>query len=175
VFRKLPVIITALAFVVAAAGCGGGGSSSTLSKDEYQTKVVAAGQDLAKQFENISKEADRLSGTGVNSLGDASKLFKDLGVVVSRGEDELRSFADDLSSLSPPDDAKNANEALAKGFGQLADDFGELGAALKDGSISDVTQLAAKMQAIGTSEAGTSIQGAIDELEKAGYTFDAIG
>jgi ABC-type transporter Mla subunit MlaD len=175
VFRKLPVIVTALALVAAAAGCGGGESSSTLSKDEYQAKVVAAGQDLAKQFETISKEADTLSGSGVNSLDDASKLFEDLGDVVSRGEDELRAFADDLSSLSPPADAKDANEALAEGFGQLADAFGELGAALKDGSISDITQLAAKMQAIGTSDAGKTIQGAIDELEKAGYKFDAIG
>jgi hypothetical protein len=175
VVRKLAMIVTAVAFAVATAGCGGGGSSSTLSKDEYQAKVVAAGQDLAAQFENISKEANALSDSGVSSLDDASKLFEDLGAVVSRGEEELRAFSDDLASLTPPDDAKAANETLAEGFDQLADDFGELGAALEDGSIADITQLAEKLQAIGTSEAGKSIQSAIIELEKAGYEFGAIG
>jgi hypothetical protein len=175
VIRKLALLVTAVAFGGAVAGCGGGGSSAALSKDDYQAKVVAAGTDLAQQFENISKEADALSNGGVTSLADATKLFKDLGVVVARGETELRSFADDLGSLTPPDDAKDANDALVKGFGQLADDFGELGAALEDGSISDITELAGKMEAIGSSDAGKTIQGAITELEKAGYNFDAIG
>jgi hypothetical protein len=175
VVRKLALLVTTIAFVGAAAGCGGGGSSSALSKDEYQAKVVAAGTDLAQQFENIAKEAEALSQSGASSLADAAKLFKDLGLVVTKGEAKLRAFADDLGSLTPPDEAKDANDALVQGFGQLADDFGELGAALEDGSISDITQLAGKMEAIGSSDAGKTIQGAINELEKAGYDFGPAG
>ena len=169
--RRLALLVTVAALVGATAGCGSGGSSSALSKDEYQVKVVAAGTDLAQQFGNISKEADTLSNHGVKSSGDATKLFKDLGLVVAKGEAELRAFADDLGSLTPPDDAKDANDELVRGFGQLADDFGELGAALEDGSISDITQLGGRMEAIGTSDAGRTIQGAITELEEAGYDF----
>ncbi len=171
---NLATLAVASALVVAAAGCGGG-SSSSLSKEEYQAKIVEAGSNLTASFESISKEAATLSAGGVDSLDDASKLFEDLGAVVSTGEDDLRSFADELGSLSPPDDAKAANDALAEGFGLLADDFGALGDALGDGSISDITQLAEKMQAIGSSEAGKAIQAAIEELEKAGYNFDAAG
>jgi hypothetical protein len=168
-------LVAALALVVFGAGCGGGSSSSTLSKEEYQAKVVAAGTNLASQFENISKEANALSSGEVGSLDDAAQLFVELGGVVSKGETELRTFADELAALTPPDDARDANAALASAFGLLADDFGRLGAALEDGSIGDITQLAAKLQAIGSSEAGNAIQTAIGELEKAGYDFEAVG
>ena len=173
--RTLSSLVAVLAFVAVVAGCGGSDSSSTLSKEEYEAKVVAAGTNLASQFESISKEASALSSGEPKSLDDASQLFADLGEVVSKGETELRTFADDLAALSPPEDARDANTALARAFGLLADDFGTLGAALDDGSISDITQLAAKLQAIGTSEAGTAIQSAIEELEKAGYNFEAAG
>ena len=173
--RTLSWLVAALALAAVVAGCGGGESGSTLSKEEYQEKVVAAGENLASQFESISKEASALSSGEVDSLDDASELFDDLGAVVARGETELRTFADDLAALSPPDDAQDANAALASAFGLLADDFGTLGAALEDGSISDITQLAEKLQAIGTSEAGTAIQSVITELEKAGYDFEAAG
>ena len=172
--RTLSSLVAALALVAVVAGCGGSDSGSTLSKEEYEAKVVAAGKNLASQFESISKEASALSAGKPDSLDDASQLFGDLGEVVSRGEQELRTFADDLAALSPPDDARDANAALANGFALLADDFGTLGAALDDGSISDITQLAEKLQAISTSEAGTAIESAIEELEQAGYNFEAV-
>jgi hypothetical protein len=173
--HTLSSLVVVVALVVVTAGCGGGESQSTLSRNEYEAKVVAAGKSLASQFESISNEAAALSSGELDSLDDADQLFEDLGAVVSKGETELRIFADDLAALAPPDDASDANAALASAFGSLADDFGTLGAALEDGSISDITQLAAKLQAIGSSEAGTAIQSAIEELEKAGYDFDVAG
>jgi hypothetical protein len=161
--------------LVAAAGCGGGDGGSALSKDEYQAEVVAAGEQVAAQFERIATEAQSISGAGIGSLDDASQAFTDLAAVVTTGEEELRGFAAKLDSLTPPDDAASANDKLVDGFTQLADDFGSLATALEGGEISEVLQLGKELEAITDSEAGTTIQSAIDELEQAGYEFETAG
>lgn len=161
--------------IAAAAGCGGDRGGSALSKEEYQAEVVAAGEQIASQFEEIATEAQSLSTADIGSLDDASELFGDLAAVVATGEDELRGFADKLAALEPPDDAPAANDKLVDGFTQLADDFGALGTALEDGEISEITQLGEQLESITSSEAGETIQSAIDELEASGYTFDVEG
>lgn len=161
--------------LVAAAGCGGGDGGSALSKEEYQAEVVAAGQQVAAQFEEIATQAQSLSAADIGSLDDASAVFQDLADVVATGEDELRSFADKLAGLEPPEDARAANDKLVEGFGQLADDFGALGAALEGGEISQITQLGQQLESVVSSEAGKTIEAAIKELEDAGYSFDTEG
>lgn len=159
--------------LVAGAGCGGDDGADALTRDAYQAEVIAAGEQVAAQFEEIAIEARSLSTSEISSLDDSSAVFQDLADVVAGGEGELRSFAERLDGLEPPDDARTANDELVEGFTQLADDFAELGAALEEGEISQVTELAGQLEAIASSEAGATIQSAIDELEATGYSFDA--
>ena len=170
---KLVGIVVLVLISALLAGCGGGGSD-TLTKDEYQAQVTAAAKELAASFSEIGKEANSLTGD-VSSLNDAKELFAKLSDVVAKGEDNLRSFADELNALSPPEDAKEANAKLADGLDKLADDFGSLATALDDGSISDIAALGTKLQNITTSEGGKLVQEAVKLLEKAGYNFDNLG
>ena len=159
--RRLVGILVLIAGTALLAGCGGGGGGGeTLTKDEYQEKVTAAGKELAASFEEIGKEAQAMS-KDVSSLDDAKQLFSNLSDVVAKGEENLRTAADELDSISPPDDAQEANDKLVAGLEKMADDFGNLASALDGGSIADIATLGAKLQNITSSEAGKLIQEAI--------------
>lgn len=171
--RRITGIVVALACTALLAGCGSGGGGDTLTKDEYQAKVNAAAKELAASFEEIGKEARTIKSEA--SGADTKELFGKLAVVVAKGEDNLRRVADELDSLSPPDDASAANDTLASGLNAMADDFGDLASALDSGSIADVVVLGRKLQDITSSDGGKLIQEAIQTLEKAGYKFSDVG
>ncbi|MFN8222579.1 MAG: hypothetical protein U0R50_04935 [Gaiellales bacterium] len=168
--RKLMIGAAVVAIAATVSGCGGG-SGGQLSKDEYEAKVTSAGKELAASFESISTEAQSISGD-ITSLDDAKDAFAKLGDVVGTGETNLRDFADELESLSPPDDAKEGNQKLVDGFRKMADSFGGLRSALEDGSLKDMAALAGELQNVTSSEGGKLVQEGIDALEELGYTFD---
>lgn len=166
-------IVVVLAGAALLAGCSGDGGSATLTKAEYQKQVTAAAKELATSFAEIGNEAKSVQSDA--PAGNPEELFGRLADVVAKGEDNLRSVADDLDELSPPDEANEANDKLVAGLDALADDFGDLASALDDGSVADVVALGRNLQNITSSKGGKLIQEAIQTLQQAGYSFSDVG
>lgn len=172
--RKLVLGLPAVLAAALLVGCGGGGGDEQLTKAEYEEQVTSAARELATSFEKIGNEAESMT-RDVSSLSDAKALFGDLAGVVAKAEDNLRAVADELDTLSPPDDAKEANDKLVAGLDAMADDFGKFASTLEDGSIVDIAAVGKQLQDIASSEGGKLIQEAIGILEKAGYSVSDLG
>lgn len=169
---RIVLALAATAFVFVLAGCGGGGDGGALSKDDYSTKVGEIGDTLQTAFEDIATEADSISSEDVGSLSEAGDLLDRLAVVVADGATALQDAADELESLTPPDDAVEANEQLAAGLDALARQFTDLQDALEGGSFGEITELAKGIQEIATSDAGKQVSAAIDDLKAKGYEVE---
>jgi hypothetical protein len=176
--RRIALALFVVATVtVAAVGCGGseGGGGDALSKEDYGAKVASVGQSLATAFEGVAEEAGSVDASQIESVDDLSALMTTLADAVAGGIASLESAADELESVDPPGDAADAHGQLVDGLRKLAADFGELEQAIRDGEFSDIVSLGTELQNIATSEAGTLIQGAIDDLKAKGYDVDPEG
>jgi HPt (histidine-containing phosphotransfer) domain-containing protein len=157
-----------LAALLLTAGCGGSGGDGALSGEEYEATIVEIGDTLEQAFADVATEAQSVS-QDIGSLDEAGEAFDSLAQTVAQGADALTDAAAELDSLEPPDDAADANQALAAGLRALSSDLSELEEALQGGDFSQIVQLGNELQEIATSEAGTQIEAAIQELQSLGY------
>lgn len=142
------------------AGCGGGGGGDALSKQEYQDQLDTTRTELSASFEALEAQLqDALRGSG--SLEDAASEMESI-------QEKLRGQADELESLTPPEDAADANDALASGMQELADELDPFKSALESG---DLGKVQAEANKIVTLPSGEKLQQAGNDLEAAGYTF----
>lgn len=152
--RKLGLVALAAGIVLFAAACGGG-SSERLSKDAYLTKVSAVG--------------DTMNAT-LSGLGDTPSDPKAAAEQFAKLGDALAGAADELAALNPPEEVDAAHKKFTKGIRMLADEIGKAGDGMKGGDMSAALSFAS---GLASSKAMTTIQEAVTELEKAGYTLSS--
>jgi HPt (histidine-containing phosphotransfer) domain-containing protein len=140
--------------------CGGGTGGDALSKQEYQDRLNTTRTELSTSFEALGTQLEgALKGSA--SLDDAASEVESI-------QEKLRAQADELEGLTPPDDAAEANDKLASGMQELADDLDAFKSALASG---DFGKIQAEENKIETFTSGKKLQQAGDELEAAGYKF----
>ena len=140
--------------------CGGGNGGDALSKQEYQDRLDTTRTELSTSFDALGTQLEgALKGSG--SLDDAASEVESI-------QEKLRAQADELEGLTPPDDAAKANDKLASGMQELADDLDAFKSALKSGDFGKIQAEANKIQ---TFTSGKKLQQAGDDLEAAGYKF----
>ena len=147
-----------LAFAVAGCGSGGGGGGGgTLSKAEYEQHLGADSQAITKAFQPLSTPPSSLS-----------VLASELKV----GQDKLRSAADDLNGVTPPQDVAKDNQSLVQGLQKLADELESLrsAAAKKDPKL--VQKALAELK---TSHALVDARNATNDMKKKGYKLGGFG
>jgi len=151
--------LCALLTAMLLAGCGGGGGDA-LSKQEYQDQLDTTRTELSSSFEALEAQLqDVLRGSG--SLEKAASEMESI-------QQKLRAQADELQSLTPPEDAADANDALASGMQELADQLDPFKSALDSG---DLDKVQAEANKIVTLPSGAKLQQAGSDLEAAGYKF----
>lgn len=156
------------------AGCGGDGGD-TLSQEEFEAEVGAIGDTLAATFQRIAGEASALSAEQPASEEELRDVSSRLAVVVGDGADELNGAADQLDSLSPPEDAREATGQLVEGLRGLAADVEALELALAEGDFASVLELVGRLQELGGSESLGQIETAVAELRELGYEIQGTG
>jgi HPt (histidine-containing phosphotransfer) domain-containing protein len=140
--------------------CGDGNGGDTLSKQEYQDRLDTTRTELSTSFDALGTQLEgALNGSG--SLDDAASEVEAI-------QEKLRAQADELEGLTPPDDAAEANDKLASGMQDLADDLDAFKSALESG---DFPKIQAEANKIETFTSGKKLQQAGDDLEAAGYKF----
>ena len=118
--------------------CGGGGGGDALSKQEYQDQLNTTRTELSTSFEALGTQLEgALKGSG--SLDDAASEVESI-------QEKLRAQADELESLTPPDDAAEANDKLASGMQELADDLDGFKSALESGDFGKIQAEANKIE-----------------------------
>ncbi len=169
---KLVMLALVLVGSATLAACGGGGGDS-LTKEEYGQAVSQAGASLSQAFEELSTKASEAAGTGITSGDDLNAMMDTLASVLGDAATKVNAAADSLADLNAPEDATSANDKLVEGLRTLAGDVEELQTAVEQGDFANVLDLAAQFQEIASSEAGSAIQSAIDELKEKGYDVEA--
>jgi hypothetical protein len=153
-------LLCALLTAMLLSACGGGNGSDALSKQEYQDRLDTTRTELSTSFEALGTQLEgALKGSG--SLDDAASEVESI-------QEKLRAQADELEGLTPPDDAVEANDKLASGMQELADDLDAFKSALESG---DFAKIQAEANKIETFTSGKKLQQAGDDLEAAGYNF----
>lgn len=128
--RRLPLLAVSL-LAVALPGCGG---SSAPSKADYQKQVKKIGEDFRSQV--TSTEGKVSAATDTNSRVKALDEFKN----------EFSSFADRIAKLTPPDGAKNEQDAVVSAFRKGASDIGDVESAVKSKDTSKIKSSAQTFQ-----------------------------
>jgi soluble cytochrome b562 len=148
------------AMLLTACGGSGGGGGDALSKQEYQDQLNTTRTELSTSFQALGTQLEgALKGSG--SLDDAASEVESI-------QEKLRAQADELESLTPPDEAAQANDKLASGMQELADDLDAFKSALESGDFGKIQTEANKIE---TFASGKTLQQAGDDLEAAGYKF----
>jgi soluble cytochrome b562 len=152
-------LVTAL-LLTACGGGGGEGGGDALSKQEYQDRLNTTRTELSTSFDALGTQLEgALKGSG--SLDDAASEVESI-------QEKLRAQADELENTTPPDDAAAANDKLASGMQELADDLDAFKSALESGDFGKIQTEANKIE---TFASGKTLQQAGDDLEAAGYKF----
>jgi hypothetical protein len=140
--------------------CGGGNGGDALSKQEYQDQLDTTRTELSTSFDALGTQLEGgLQGSG--SLDEAASEVESI-------QEKLRAQAEELEGLTPPDDAAEANDTLASGMQELADDLDAFKSALESGDFGKIQAEANKIEMF---TSGKKLQQAGDDLEAAGYSF----
>jgi len=150
-------LLAAALATLALAGCGGGGP---LSKDDYNKKIDAAGQALARSFAGL--------GPALSNAQDQTKLSEKL----SAAGEALREQGTKLGTLEPPEDIAQANRQLADGLTKMGDSYDQVAKSIQSGTIS---QALPKLQAITTSEGLDLVRKALTTIKAKGYKVSTPG
>jgi hypothetical protein len=168
--RRLLALLAIFVGVLAAAGCGGGGGGGDrLSKEEYAQRVASTGDTIESSFAKLGNEASSLSAGDASSLDE---LLDKLAKVVRESAASLRSSAEDLEGINPPEDAEQAHDKLVQGLSLLAEDIDELADAVEGGQLQEIQELGTRLENITTSEAGRLLEEATEELKEKGYSIE---
>jgi hypothetical protein len=139
------------ALLLALAGCGS--SPKPVTKAQYQTELMKAGQAVTLAGQQVGK---------VITIAEFNGAVTDLQKALRDGEKTL-------SGIEPPENARAANKKLAKAFGDLADALEKV----KEARRVSIVQAREAMGELGKTDAIKEGRAAILELNNLGYAAEA--
>lgn len=155
---RVLLVIAAVALVSVAPGCGTSGDQ--LSKDEYQQELDQASKDLTQASEGLGTELSN----AIQGDGSYEQAAEEMGAV----REQLDETADDLDSVSPPEDTAAAHDRLVDALHGYSDDLGELQDVLANGKDAEIVR---KLQSIESLESVRDLQRAGADLRALAYKF----
>jgi hypothetical protein len=156
--RIAGALVVAL-LLVAGSGCGTSGDQ--LSKDDYQQELTQASSDLRRASEDLGRELT----TAVSGQGSYADAAKEMTAV----REQLDQSANELDSVSPPEDTAPAHDRLVDAMHTFSDDLGEVQAALESGNGAEITR---QLRGAATLDSVKDLQRAAEDLRKLGYEFE---
>jgi hypothetical protein len=142
--------ITALA-ALSLTGCGG---ERRLSKSDYEQRVRAV-------YANVQEAFRKTNVTSTKLLADR----------VEQAQGGLRSAADELEKIEPPEKVEEETEELVEGMRKYADDLDELREAAERGDRSAVAAFSSR---VAQNEAVKRLAEAAEEMKFKGYDLGPI-
>jgi hypothetical protein len=159
------------AVLLLAAGCGGGGgggttgaqtTTSTTTTTAATTTTTASGPAPSKaEYVSQMKVIGQSLSTSLNTLG-AAKTAATAATALAKVQTDLRSAADKLAAITPPDAIKTQHGQLVKAVRDFADELDPVIKSLRAGTM---TALAS----VPTLKGLTEIQTASTAISNKGY------
>ena len=160
------------AVLLLAAGCGGGGggttgaqtttSTTTTTTTAATTTTTASGPAPSKaEYVSQMKVIGQSLSTSLNTLG-AAKTAATAATALAKVQTDLRSAADKLAAITPPDAIKTQHGQLVKAVRDFADELDPVIKSLRAGTM---TALAS----VPTLKGLTEIQTASNAISNKGY------
>jgi hypothetical protein len=160
------------AVLLLAAGCGGGGggttgaqtttSTTTTTTTAATTTTTASGPAPSKaEYVSQMKVIGQSLSTSLNTLG-AAKTAATAATALAKVQTDLRSAADKLAAITPPDAIKTQHGQLVKAVRDFADELDPVIKSLRAGTM---TALAS----VPTLKGLTEIQTASTAISNKGY------
>jgi hypothetical protein len=160
------------AVLLLAAGCGGGGggttgaqtttSTTTTTAATATTTTTASGPAPSKaEYVSQMKVIGQSLSTSLNTLG-AAKTAATAATALAKVQTDLRSAADKLAAITPPDAIKTQHGQLVKAVRDFADELDPVIKSLRAGTM---TALAS----VPTLKGLTEIQTASTAISNKGY------
>jgi hypothetical protein len=159
------------AVLLLAAGCGGGGgggttgaqtTTSTTTTTAATTTTTASGPAPSKaEYVSQMKVIGQSLSTSLNTLG-AAKTAATAATALAKVQTDLRSAADKLAAITPPDAIKTQHGQLVKAVRDFADELDPVIKSLRAGTM---TALAS----VPTLKGLTEIQTASNAISNKGY------
>jgi len=140
-------VLGAVALLVG--GCGGGSSSPPLTKMEY-----------VKQMETIGRSLS----TSINSVASVTSP-KDAATALGKVQTDLRSAADQMKKISPPENIQSQHEKLTQAVYDFADQLDPIIEKLNNGNL-------AALAGVTTLKGFRDLQTAAGSITKAGYKIN---
>jgi HAMP domain-containing protein len=149
--RRLLILSGAVVAVLLPSGCGGG--DDRLSKTEYEEKVRSLYADVQAAFQ----------ATNVGKTQLAAR--------VEAAQRELRSAADELADVQPPEEVEAENQQIVQGMRAYADDLERLRKAAARGDTRTVEDFNSR---IAKNESVEQIAEAAERMKFKGYNLGPI-
>lgn len=168
---------------VIAAGCGGGGDddssaptaavsgleSTTTEPSSPTTTATAVVVPLTKaQYEqklNSFGSSLDASFTELNTMFQGATPKEGAADKIAEIQTQMRTFADDLDKVAPPEDVMTDHEQLVEGLRDYADDLDEFRKAAEDESVHAIETFVQSLD----SESVTKVHQALGGLKEKGY------
>ena len=167
---KLLSLLALGAAVLLLAGCGGGGggttsgaaATTTTTTTETTTTSTTSGQGLGKaEYVSQMKVIGQSLSTSLNTLGSATTAAK-AATALAKVQTDLRTAADNLAAINPPDSIKTLHADLVKAVRDFADELDPVITQLKAGKMG-------ALSTVPTLKGLTEIQTASTAISNKGY------
>ena len=149
-------MLVLVALVGAAAGCGGGSSKPRLSAKQYRARLAM-----------ITRREEVVRTSVENALRNSTTVRQVRNALSRYAANEER-LGDTVDELRPPKDADKANDQLAKGAHQLADDIRSVVGSLRSVRLRDEA-ITILQRRLSNAHGAEEMAAASVELRRLGY------
>ena len=187
-FLRIPLIVLALVGLIALAGCGDDDSTTS---DESTTESSTTATDESTESTTTEASGEALSAEDYSAeitviLGDFGTSFTELGSEITASQDdpekaaglfdeaetEIQGAIDDLSALTPPEEAQEGHDQLIAALEDFSSKLTDVSNAADSGDEAGLLQAATDLQAA-AGDFQTQFTKALTTLSKAGVDVGA--
>lgn len=167
-FMRIPLIVLAIAGLIALAGCGDDDSttssdtssttateSSTTATDDSteSTTTEASGDALSpEEYSQAAQEVLVSFGTSFQKLGSqisAAKSPEEFSKLVDQAESEIQTAIDDFGAIQPPEEAQEGHDQILAALEDFSSKLTDVSNAAASGDDQALTQAATELQSAG--------------------------
>jgi hypothetical protein len=184
-FLRIPLIVLALVGLIALAGCGDD-DSTTSDESTTESSTTATDESTTTEASGEALSAEDYSAEITVILGDFGTSFTELGSEITASQDdpekaaglfdeaetEIQGAIDDLSALTPPEEAQEGHDQLIAALEDFSSKLTDVSNAADSGDEAGLLQAATDLQAA-AGDFQTQFTKALTTLSKAGVDVGA--
>lgn len=180
-YLKIPLLLLALAGLLAFAGCGGDDDESTSAVESSTTESASTATDASSDpaADEFGQELGSVLGesiAGLSSLQTISqaKTPEEFTGQIEEADTQIQTTIDDLGALEAPEAAQGAQDQIIAAYENFSEKLSGVGDAVASEDKNSIKQAASDLTVAGT-DFQSDLQSAAQSLQEAGVTVPSGG